>query len=178
MTITVAEDGVLMQLRSTRKVHMVETGSVQWAPFSAVAGIATEKVLMNTVIVLASAQAAILGHVPCISPPPHFPPEDVTSDMRYAGWKTRQALELYENFKGYFPTTTAVVICGNHDGSLLNPSHVNTITSKLKEAGLEPIVKTYEPPEKDRFNPGYGTVVVRMVAKRRWPQIFVHDTLI
>ena len=163
--------GTLEVWESAGDVQIVPMDDVQFLDFQQMAAIGTGQLGACSVVVIASAQGAILAHIPPQPRPTNNPTDgdtNVQSKMDRVG-------ALYHAKQQYFRSTDTVVVCAEFRGEVALPSQLNIMRQSLNGLGLTPKIISYEVPGNPTIR-GKGTVVITKKRDQIKPKIFVEDS--
>jgi hypothetical protein len=162
--------GLLDQWR--RHATVVPMGGIGIVYFQNTRAIATEHLGSCSVVIIASAHAAILAHIP---------PNQATTDP-YAGDRQAQSFmnqvaALYQQNISFFPSAQGLVVCAVYNGSVALPSQRDIMSSSLLRMGIRTTVRTYTVPTYGNVA-GRGTVIAFGPSSTNpQPLIYVEDRL-
>ncbi|EED11693.1 hypothetical protein TSTA_108770 [Talaromyces stipitatus ATCC 10500] len=163
--------GILAQWQARHAVLVVPMGGVQFLSFQQQPAIGTRDLGSCSVVLIASAQGAILAHIP---PRPLQPSPDPFAGDNNARNMMNQVATLYQQNRGYFSSADSVVVCAWYNGAVALPEQTEIMSSSLRQLGLNPTIRTYHVPG-NRNLPGQGTVIAIKSANQPRPQIYVED---
>ena len=164
--------GLLDQWR--RHATVVPMGAIMFVSFQNTSAIATEHLGSCSVVVIASAYAAILAHIP---PLPNQATTDPNAGDIQAQSFMNQVANLYQQNISFFPSAQGVVVCAVYNGSVALPSQRDIMSSSLQRMGIRTTIRTYQVPTYQNFA-GRGTVIAfRPSPSNPYPLIYVEDRL-
>lgn len=164
--------GLLDQWR--RQATVVPMGGIMFVSFQNTSAIATEHLGSCSVVVIASAYAAILAHIPPL--PGQYTTDPHAGDIQ-AQTFMNQVANLYQQHSSFFPSAQGVVVCAMFNGSVALPSQRDIMSSSLQRMGIRTAIRTYTVPTYQHFA-GRGTVIAfGPTSTNPYPLIYVEDRL-
>lgn len=163
--------GTLEVWEAAGDVQIVAMDDVQFLDFQQMAAIGTGQLGSCSVVVIASAQGAILAHIP---PQPRPTNNPIDGDTNVQSMMDRVGA-LYHEKQQYFLSADTVVVCAVFRGEVALPSQLDIMMLSLHGLGLKPEIISYEVPGNPAIR-GKGTVIVTKKRHQTKPKIFVEDS--
>ena len=174
MSTSTSLPGTLEAWEAAGDVQMVAMDDVQFLDFQQMPAIGTGQLGSCSVVVIASAQGAILAHIP----PQPRPTNNPTDGDTYVRSMMNRISRLYrEKQQRYFLSADTVVVCAVFRGEVALPSQLDIMMLSLHGLGLTPKIISYEVPGNAALQ-GKGTVIVTKKRHQIKPKIFVEEGLV